>query len=631
VILINAMLLSVVLAASPATASADLREDICAATPTMVAEVDPADGDGVPSPLFVNGYVWYGGSIYLPDGTFVRTAPADGYLRGEIIEFNAGIVDPSQAEWGVVGLDRQEGYRVYSPDGLFLVDIPTTGALQAAYDDGYILAAETVRLGPDPLSAFLIDESKTVIELPASSVEETDRFGGVAGETVFLIESDRSLGLFDTSGNRLGSRRGPNGADIAEVFSAHGHSYALTDPYGEGHVSLMVFDGTGDLVNTVEFEPGLVNMRPTDSGLAYEFRTRSIEELEQGPTEVIGDPRFGLLTPTGHSVADLDIADDSEDRILKAHGRYLMVEDFDSRWYPPDDELANPTQTSRIRTFLLDGTPVATTAEITRSEYVSARPAGTLVAHAGADGHSVEFRDLEGQLLGSQDLELGTFTSIELMTTDDEYLWVETSWATGTYPDFEEFNKARVYDLGPCAGRPSPGTFIDDDRSVFEADIEWLASESITQGCDPAKGGTRFCPDQPITRGQMAAFFHRALGDELPMGVPASFTDTTGSVFAADIAWLSATGISRGCTADRFCPDDPVTRGQMAAFLARAFGLEPAPPADFDDTSQSVFADDISRIAGSGITRGCTATSFCPNDPVTRGQMAALFRRALTG
>ena len=50
--------------------------------------------------------------------------------------------------------------------------------------------------------------------------------------------------------------------------------------------------------------------------------------------------------------------------------------------------------------------------------------------------------------------------------------------------------------------------FIDDTGS-FEADIEALAAAGITRGCDPE--GTRFCPDDPVTREQMSAILHRAL------------------------------------------------------------------------------------------------------------------------
>ena len=52
----------------------------------------------------------------------------------------------------------------------------------------------------------------------------------------------------------------------------------------------------------------------------------------------------------------------------------------------------------------------------------------------------------------------------------------------------------------------------------------------------------------------------------------AVFVDTCGSTFRADIEWLAATGVTKGCSATgpKFCPNDPVTRGQMAAFLHRA-------------------------------------------------------------
>ncbi|MGA7270033.1 MAG: S-layer homology domain-containing protein [Acidimicrobiia bacterium] len=112
----------------------------------------------------------------------------------------------------------------------------------------------------------------------------------------------------------------------------------------------------------------------------------------------------------------------------------------------------------------------------------------------------------------------------------------------------------------------------DLESSVFAADIEWLAGEGITKGCNPPVND-RFCPDDAVTRGQMAAFLHRALPD-LPLGSPLGFTDE-GPTFAADIEWLASAGVTKGCNPpvnDRFCPDDAVTRGQMAAFLHRALG-----------------------------------------------------------
>ncbi len=176
----------------------------------------------------------------------------------------------------------------------------------------------------------------------------------------------------------------------------------------------------------------------------------------------------------------------------------------------------------------------------------------------------------------------------------------------------------------------SEGSFSDDDDSVFQDDIEWLAATGITRGCNPP-ANTRFCPDEEVTRGQMAAFLRRALPGLDDSGPVPNFTDIAGSTFAADIEWLAATGVTRGCGTTRFCPNDSVTRGQMAAFLRRALpdlnasGSVP----DFSDTGGSTFAADIEWLAATGITRGCTTTAFCPDDSVTRGQMAAFLRRAL--
>ncbi|MFS8496423.1 MAG: S-layer homology domain-containing protein [Actinomycetes bacterium] len=166
---------------------------------------------------------------------------------------------------------------------------------------------------------------------------------------------------------------------------------------------------------------------------------------------------------------------------------------------------------------------------------------------------------------------------------------------------------------------------------TFAEDIEWLADQGITRGCNPPTN-TRFCPDDLVTRGQMAAFLVRALG--LPPAPDQEFRDS-GGTFKADIDSLAAAGITRGCnppTNDRFCPDDYVTRGQMAAFLVRALGLPPAPDQEFRD-SGGTFKADIDSLAAAGITRGCnppTNDRFCPEELVTRGQMAAFLHRALT-
>jgi hypothetical protein len=110
------------------------------------------------------------------------------------------------------------------------------------------------------------------------------------------------------------------------------------------------------------------------------------------------------------------------------------------------------------------------------------------------------------------------------------------------------------------------------------------------------------------------------------------YDDFATTVFRGDIVWLATERITVGCSATSYCPDDPVTRGQMAAFLTRALHLTDPGTVDFIDDNGSIFEYDIAKLATAGITTGCnppTNDRYCPNDPVTRGQMAAFLHRAL--
>ena len=103
--------------------------------------------------------------------------------------------------------------------------------------------------------------------------------------------------------------------------------------------------------------------------------------------------------------------------------------------------------------------------------------------------------------------------------------------------------------------------------------VDRLGAAGFTRGCNPP-ANDRFCPERGVTRGEMAAFLVRA-GGSTDDGGGDLFTDDDGSVFEGAIDRLGAAAITSGCNPpmnDRFCPDDHVTRGQMAAFLSRAFG-----------------------------------------------------------
>ena len=165
---------------------------------------------------------------------------------------------------------------------------------------------------------------------------------------------------------------------------------------------------------------------------------------------------------------------------------------------------------------------------------------------------------------------------------------------------------------------PPGGTFIDDDGSVHEGGIEAIAAQGITTGCNPP-GNTRFCPHRAVTRGQMAAFLARAL--HLPLDSADRFGDDRGHVFEGAINRIAAAGITVGCNPpanDRFCPDQSMTRGEMAGMLARAFAYPAAPVDRFIDDDGLALEEAINRIAAAGITVGCNPPANDDSAPETR-------------
>ena len=193
--------------------------------------------------------------------------------------------------------------------------------------------------------------------------------------------------------------------------------------------------------------------------------------------------------------------------------------------------------------------------------------------------------------------------------------------------------------LARCRSRPRPpavqrfsdasrtaatgGTFIDDDLNTHEGFIEAIAEIGVTSGCEVDE----YCPTVDVTREQMASFIARALG--LPVPASDYFTDDAGSVHESNINRLAEAGISLGCGETSFCPKDPVTRGQMASFLARAFGLPSTSTDFFGDDTNSGHEANINRIAQDGVTLGCGVELYCPYDNVPRAQMASFLGRGL--
>jgi hypothetical protein len=166
---------------------------------------------------------------------------------------------------------------------------------------------------------------------------------------------------------------------------------------------------------------------------------------------------------------------------------------------------------------------------------------------------------------------------------------------------------------------------IDVWGGAFLWDIKWLYVQGLTAGCDV----DRYCPEGIVTRGQAASFLARALG--LAPAATDAFTDDDDSLHEANINRLHAAGITVGCGPTTYCPDAPLTRAQMATFLARGLDLPPTSTDFFTDDDGSVHEDAINRVRAVGLTYGCGGAHFCPDGLVTRGQIAAFLHRANRG
>lgn len=166
----------------------------------------------------------------------------------------------------------------------------------------------------------------------------------------------------------------------------------------------------------------------------------------------------------------------------------------------------------------------------------------------------------------------------------------------------------------------------------FYTEIGKLSARDVTLGC----GGGNFCPTDTVTREQMAVFIERALGVFDPPAPPSqTFGDVSPSRWSyAFIEDFARRGITQGCGGGNFCPEAPVTREQMAMFIIRALGMfnPPAPTEQryLDVPPPRMGYSFIEQMAVRGITQGCNANPpmYCPDDSVTRGQMAAFLVRA---
>jgi len=194
----------------------------------------------------------------------------------------------------------------------------------------------------------------------------------------------------------------------------------------------------------------------------------------------------------------------------------------------------------------------------------------------------------------------------------------------------------------PISTPSSPFTDVPPDYWAINY-IKAVKDAGITKGCNPPQND-RFCPEDVVTRAQMAAFIIRAIeGEPTSYSTNPYFSDVPSTHWAFKyIQRVKERNIAQGYAGTNlYGPEDNVTREQMAKMLIMGLvsqGKTSEPPTDycstgapFDDVSVSSWSCRyIKKLKELGITQGCNPPQnnrYCPQNPVTRAQMATFIYR----
>ncbi len=171
--------------------------------------------------------------------------------------------------------------------------------------------------------------------------------------------------------------------------------------------------------------------------------------------------------------------------------------------------------------------------------------------------------------------------------------------------------------------------FIDVPEGEYFTDaVQWAVENGITNGTSE----TTFSPYEGCTRAQMVTFLWRANGKPAPTITERKFNDIVpGSYYYDAVLWAVEKGITNGTSATTFAPEEKVSRAQTVTFLFRnsaesAYGIN----MPFTDVAAgSYYKDAVAWAVKNGITNGTSATTFSPADDCTRGQIVTFMYRRL--
>ena len=167
--------------------------------------------------------------------------------------------------------------------------------------------------------------------------------------------------------------------------------------------------------------------------------------------------------------------------------------------------------------------------------------------------------------------------------------------------------------------------FVDVPANAYYADaVAWAVENGITSGTSD----TTFSPNAACTRAQMMTFLWRAAGSPKAAGNN-PFTDLDASAYYYDaVLWAVSEGITSGTSATTFGPNDTVTRGQTVTFLYRASGSPTSSGNSFADVAHDAYyANAVAWAVSEGITSGTGNNAFSPDADCTRGQIVTFMYR----
>lgn len=165
---------------------------------------------------------------------------------------------------------------------------------------------------------------------------------------------------------------------------------------------------------------------------------------------------------------------------------------------------------------------------------------------------------------------------------------------------------------------------VSAEEYYYEA-VKWASENGVTGGI----GENLFGANLPCTRAQIVTFLWRAAGSPEPKGMSGFVDVSADAYYAKAVAWAVEQGIVSGTSATTFSPDAVCTRAQSVAFLYRAFGEKVNKAAGFSDVSaDAYYADAVAWAVENGVASGIGCGLFAPDQDCARGQIVAFLYRA---